>query len=240
MICAKIKQMKSIVTLLSFLILLLAPCSQAFAQQAEIYLTVNRHNIFVGDAISGQATVKLYEGYGGTASQCHVSIAFESGAGGGLNLGFDCEYDPVASSKNYTVCEKKFTHVYDTAGEKQLTVSASHGGLIAQKRTTIVVSHRSSPTVTSTFGPAIEATTTAKIVERVIKIVYGLFTVLLVLIIMIGGFVYLTSAGKPEQITRGKKILIYGIVGFAIMVLSRGIIEFIFLVLGIDNQITLF
>jgi hypothetical protein len=223
------------------LVLFLIPLSQVFAQHTELYLTVNKHNITVGEAVSGKVTVKLYASYGGTPSSCHTSIIFEGGhAPGSSPLSFDCSHDPSKTTENYTQCSKSFTHVYDTSGKKTLSASVSHYGLINQKRVTINVTKKTTPTAIDDLESPIEATTTAKIVERTIKIIYGLLTVLLVLIIMIGGFFYLTSAGDPQRISKGKQIIVYGIIGFGIMVISRGIIEFIFLILGIDNQITLF
>jgi len=50
---------------------------------------------------------------------------------------------------------------------------------------------------------------------------------------MIGGFMFLTSSGNPNQITKAKEIITYAIIGITIMALARGIIEFIKLVLDI-------
>ena len=56
----------------------------------------------------------------------------------------------------------------------------------------------------------------------------------MVLLIMIGGFTIMTAAGNPEKITKGRKIIIYAIIGFAIMAISRGILALIYLILGIN------
>ncbi|MFH1508552.1 MAG: hypothetical protein ABIE68_00015, partial [bacterium] len=46
-------------------------------------------------------------------------------------------------------------------------------------------------------------------VGNIIKWMLGLIGVVLVVLIVYGGFLYMTSAGNEEQVDRGKKVLTY-------------------------------
>ena len=52
------------------------------------------------------------------------------------------------------------------------------------------------------------------------------------LLILIGAYVLLTSGGSSEKIAKGKKIIIWTLVGLAIMLLGKAIITFIKMLLG--------
>lgn len=48
-----------------------------------------------------------------------------------------------------------------------------------------------------------------------------------VIMIMYGGFTYMTSAGNAAKVSKGKTILIYSIVGLVISVLAYAIVRFV-------------
>ena len=51
-------------------------------------------------------------------------------------------------------------------------------------------------------------------------IFYILVTMMTIMIIL-GGFYYLTAAGNPEKASKGKSIIVYAIVGFVIALLAK-------------------
>lgn len=53
-----------------------------------------------------------------------------------------------------------------------------------------------------------------------------------VVIIIVGGVNYMTSQGDPSKITKGKKIMITGIVGLIICVIAFAIVNFVLKALG--------
>jgi hypothetical protein len=65
------------------------------------------------------------------------------------------------------------------------------------------------------------------IAANIIKIVLGFLGILAVVIILIGGFKWMTAAGNEEGIEEAKKILIAGIIGLAIVLASWGIASFV-------------
>lgn len=64
--------------------------------------------------------------------------------------------------------------------------------------------------------------------------IYGLISAVLqiigvisLVIIMYGGFVWLTSGGAPNKVDEGKRILFWGIIGLGVILSSIGIVEFL-------------
>src|SRR4030042_4334756 len=51
-------------------------------------------------------------------------------------------------------------------------------------------------------------------IAKLIRIFFGLLGLVAVIIIMYGGFTYMTSAGNPEKIDKAKKGLIGAVIGF--------------------------
>ena len=70
----------------------------------------------------------------------------------------------------------------------------------------------------------LNATSVEAIIERVVNFIYWLGIYLTPLMVIIGGFYFLTSAGDPKRIETAKKIILYAIIGFVIILLSKGII----------------
>ena len=54
--------------------------------------------------------------------------------------------------------------------------------------------------------------------------IFWIVSALAPLMIVIGAFYFLTSAGNPLQVAQGKKIILYTLVGYAIILISKGLI----------------
>jgi Type IV secretion system pilin len=67
----------------------------------------------------------------------------------------------------------------------------------------------------------------------IINIALGFLGILAVIIILIGGFKWMTAAGNEEQIEEAKKVLMAGIIGLVIILASWGIATFV-----LNNLIT--
>jgi len=65
------------------------------------------------------------------------------------------------------------------------------------------------------------------IAANVINIALGFLGVLAVIIILIGGFKWMTAAGNEEQIEEAKKVLMAGIIGLVIILASWGLATFV-------------
>lgn len=76
-------------------------------------------------------------------------------------------------------------------------------------------------------GLGLGATDPRVILARIIQIALGFLGILSVALIMYGGFLWMTSSGSEEQISRAKKILINAIIGLIIILASFGIVTFV-------------
>lgn len=73
-------------------------------------------------------------------------------------------------------------------------------------------------------------------VARVIKGFLGLLGIIAVILVLYGGYLYMTSAGNPERINLAKKVITNAGIGLAIILASYGIVTFIFsYILGVNS-----
>lgn len=74
-----------------------------------------------------------------------------------------------------------------------------------------------------TFKNPITSDTFAKLIENLINFVFTISLYLAVLLLVLAGVFMVTAAGETAQFERGKKILIYTLVGLIIVMMSKGI-----------------
>lgn len=63
------------------------------------------------------------------------------------------------------------------------------------------------------------------LIEALIRIIFNIALVLAPLMIIIGAFYFLVPGEGSKNIETGKKIILYTLIGFTIILLARGIIE---------------
>jgi len=66
------------------------------------------------------------------------------------------------------------------------------------------------------------------IIVNIIRILLGFLALLALIIVLYGGFKWMTSGGNEENISKAKKILINGAIGLVIILASYSIVTFIF------------
>jgi hypothetical protein len=64
-------------------------------------------------------------------------------------------------------------------------------------------------------------------VSRVIRAFMGLLGLVAVVIILLGGFKWMTAAGADEKVQEAKKLIISGVIGLVIILSAYGIAEFV-------------
>ena len=64
-----------------------------------------------------------------------------------------------------------------------------------------------------------------KLIEDAINFVINIVIICAGIIIIIGGYLMVTSAGNPEQFEKGKKTLLYGAIGFILVFAARELAE---------------
>ncbi|OGF30524.1 hypothetical protein A2223_01615 [Candidatus Falkowbacteria bacterium RIFOXYA2_FULL_35_8] len=65
------------------------------------------------------------------------------------------------------------------------------------------------------------------IIGRIINVVLGFMGVVMVLIVIYGGFLYMTAGGEPGKADKAKSWIINGIIGLIIMLSAYGITSFV-------------
>jgi len=78
----------------------------------------------------------------------------------------------------------------------------------------------------------LEYDTFAELVEAIITFIFYLSVALAPLMVLVGAFYFLTSGGDPKRVETGKKIILYTILGFAIILFAKGIIAVVRHILG--------
>lgn len=68
------------------------------------------------------------------------------------------------------------------------------------------------------------ATSFEELINNIIDFLFTLAIPLAALMIIVAGFYFVTAAGKPEQITTAKKIILWTLIGFLIILCAKGII----------------
>lgn len=62
------------------------------------------------------------------------------------------------------------------------------------------------------------------VINNIIDFLFKIAIVLVPLMVVIGGIMFLTSAGNLERVNQSKRILVWSMVGFLIILLSKGIL----------------
>lgn len=88
------------------------------------------------------------------------------------------------------------------------------------------------PVKVSLPNPLGSVSTIPQLIDRISDWLLGIATALLPLMIVWGAFKILVSGGKPETVKEGREIITYAVLGYALLLISKGIILIIKEVLG--------
>lgn len=80
---------------------------------------------------------------------------------------------------------------------------------------------------TSQTGVNADGSTVSSTVNTVINVAIGIIGLLAVIMIIIGGFQYTTSAGDSGKVTKAKNTIMYGVIGLVIALLAYAIVNFV-------------
>jgi len=79
----------------------------------------------------------------------------------------------------------------------------------------------------TSIGIGTQETDLEDIIARIINIILGFLGIIAVIIILVGGFKWMTAAGNDEQVGEAKKMIIQAVVGLAIIFLAWVIAAFV-------------
>ena len=74
----------------------------------------------------------------------------------------------------------------------------------------------------------------AFIVNNIIDFIFKLAIFVAPLMVVIGGFMFLTSAGDIQKVAQGRRLMIWAAVGFAIILLAKALMAMLTSILGIE------
>lgn len=66
------------------------------------------------------------------------------------------------------------------------------------------------------------------LIQKVINVLSAIVGVIAVIMIIIGGFRYITSGGAADKVTSAKNTILYGLIGLVIVALAQIIVKFVF------------
>jgi len=226
----------------SFLILLVivfTGLAQGVYGASEIYISdLAPVNLVVGETINGTVRVNF-----SCVNSMDVTATLKIGTASSIDLGIcNCENDPFSAGlgiEKNVQCSFNFSeNVPNAPGEYQVISGISFGaGSIQGTSVKInVFDEPPVPFVSGVENPVATSTVTG-LVTTATNAIYVIAYMLTALFIMIGGFMIITSSGKPEQITKGRQIILYTIIAFAVLIAARGIINFILILIDAPTRI---
>ena len=80
-----------------------------------------------------------------------------------------------------------------------------------------------------------EFNTIGDIVNELLKLIYPLAGILLFIMLILGGFDLLTSAGNEEKVKKGQGRITSAVIGFAILFAAYWIMQIIQIILGAEG-----
>ncbi len=79
--------------------------------------------------------------------------------------------------------------------------------------------------------PVYTATGILNTITRIINWIFTLLMLVVIVMVLVAGYFFVTGGGNPDQIGKARQILIYAMIGFAVAMISRGIIALVGVVL---------
>ncbi len=63
-----------------------------------------------------------------------------------------------------------------------------------------------------------------KVLENITSWLWRVFMVATIIAFLFAGFFYITAAGNPERVARANKMVLYGVIGVVVALLSGGMV----------------
>jgi len=77
--------------------------------------------------------------------------------------------------------------------------------------------------------------TAQEVIDLVVRITNWIFTFLIavvVIMVLVAGYMFVTAGGNPDQQAKARTVLIYALIGFAVGMIARGIIALVAAIMG--------
>lgn len=73
----------------------------------------------------------------------------------------------------------------------------------------------------------------AGLIDGIINFIFTIALAITPIMVIIGGFMFVTGGGDPAKITRGKQLLLWTVIGLVVILLSKGLVAVLRTTLGI-------
>ncbi len=72
------------------------------------------------------------------------------------------------------------------------------------------------------------------LIGKIINAVLGIVGSIALVMVIYGGFIWMTAAGNQEKVTKGRDVLVWAAVGLVIIFSSYALVKFVFTGLGVS------
>lgn len=83
--------------------------------------------------------------------------------------------------------------------------------------------------------PPLKYKSIQEIIERIVNFIWYLGWAIFPLLILVGAFYIMTSGGRRDMVSKGKKMIVYAIIGLIIILFAKVIIAVIKSILGVTS-----
>jgi len=139
--------------------------------------------------------------------------------------GFGALIPPVTGSDTSPVLTGPFTATYT------LTCDGVSDSVVVN-----VSAPGAPPPVTSvvvTFPNPISASNFAELINTLINFLFTIAVIVAPILLVIAGIIFMTAAGDPGRVATARRMLLWTIVGFGIILISKGLVEVLKGILGL-------
>ena len=92
--------------------------------------------------------------------------------------------------------------------------------------------HTSALAVEVRIENPLSSDTLEELIDNIINFIFWVATALAPLMIVIAGFYFITAGGEPAKLQTAKNIILYTVIGYSIILFSKGLILVIKQILG--------
>jgi len=204
------------------------------------FSSVEPNNVLVDQKFSGEMIIEIVCLGEESSPEICSAIPMVNYGSGDERIGDPCVCESRSSPPKTVRCSYNFTNSFDSSGEKTLIPRFEFrpsGSYFSGPSMTINVFERPTFPPGTGAGNPLSTSTIPGLIKTATNVIYIIAYMLTVLFIMIGGFMIITSSGNPEQITKGRKIVLYTIIAFTILIAARGVINLILMIIDAPTRI---
>lgn len=78
----------------------------------------------------------------------------------------------------------------------------------------------------------LKVTSVSALIDRLLTYVITIATILLPMAIIYAAYLFMTSGGDPEKVTEGRRTILWTVIGYALILISKGVTMIVAEILG--------